>query len=580
MRAAGGRSVLKRRFAAFVFLGLLAAAAFVASRGPLPVAGEAPADGFVRVPGVVHVHTTFSDGGGPPEEVVRAARTAGLAFVGITDHNNLDAKPIEGVREGVLVLVGTEVSTTAGHVLALGVMRDPVYRFSGDVDDGFDDVRELGGFPYAAHPINPRADFLWTAWEQPGPWGIELVNGDSQWREAGFFTLARTAAAYALNGRWALARSLSSPDATLARWDRLLRERDVPAITGADAHSRVPLSKRVAPRFPSYELLFGLARNHVLLERPLTGRFEDDAPRVLEALRRGRNYVGVDALAPADGFSFTAAAPGAAPAVMGDTVAPVAGMRLRAGGRLPAGTRLRLMKDGSELASGDAALDVPAPGPGVYRVEARVPGWEVPFILSNPIVVAGAEQAAARRVKAEWPAPPPPPTPVQVLDDFEGASGFVAEFDSSSRMEKDVLAAGEGEGGSTAARLAFRLGAPGPGRPTVWCALVERKPRDLAGRKGLMFRVRADGVYRIWVQLRDRNPASADEGLEHWFASVKTSTEWRTVTVPFAKLRTLNAKSDGRLDPDGVESIVLVLDHAAVRPGTQGRIWVDDLSAY
>jgi hypothetical protein len=580
VKAAGGRSVVKRRFAAFVFLGLLVAAAFVASRGPLPVLGEAPADGLVRVPGVVHVHTTLSDGGGPPEEVVRAARTAGLAFIGITDHNNLDAKPIEGVRDGVLVLVGTEVSTTAGHLLALGVMRDPAYRFSGDVDDAFADVRELGGFPYAAHPISPRVDFLWTAWQQPGPWGIELLNGDSQWREAGLFRLARTAAAYALNPRWALAGSLSSPDATLARWDLLLKERDVPAITGADAHSRLPISKRFAARFPSYETLFALARNHVLLERPLSGRFEDDAPRVLEALRRGRNYVGVDALAPADGFSFTAVSPGGAPAFMGDTLAPSAGLRMRAGGRLPAGTRLRLLQDGSELASGEGALDVAAPGPGVYRVEARVPGWDVPFILSNPIVVAGEQQAAARQAKGEWPAPPPPPTPAQVLDDFEGPTGFVAEFDSSSQMEKEVLAAGEGDAGSTAARLQFRLGAPGPGRPTVWCALVERKPRDLSGRKGLMFRVRADGVYRIWVQLRDRNPASADEGLEHWFASVKTSTEWRTVTVPFSKLRTLNAKSDGRLDPDKVESLVLVLDHAAVRPGTQGRIWVDDLSTY
>ena len=49
MKAADGRSVLKRRFAAVVFLALLAAAAIVASRGPLPVVGEAPADGFVRV---------------------------------------------------------------------------------------------------------------------------------------------------------------------------------------------------------------------------------------------------------------------------------------------------------------------------------------------------------------------------------------------------------------------------------------------------------------------------------------------------------------------------------------------------
>jgi len=28
---------------------------------------------------------------------------------------------------------------------------------------------------------------------------------------------------------------------------------------------------------------------------------------------------------------------------------------------------------------------VPAPGPGVYRVEAHVPGWDVPWVMTNPI---------------------------------------------------------------------------------------------------------------------------------------------------------------------------------------------------
>src|SRR5437773_7110117 len=72
---------------------------------PLEVVGEPPRDGYTRVSGVVHVHTSLSDGGGSPAEVIDAARRAGLGFVAITDHNNLDAKPFEGYREGVLVLV-------------------------------------------------------------------------------------------------------------------------------------------------------------------------------------------------------------------------------------------------------------------------------------------------------------------------------------------------------------------------------------------------------------------------------------------------------------------------------------------
>src|SRR6185503_21261887 len=101
-------------------LAIVAGVVWVVQWTPLQVAGPAPQDGFTRVPGVVHVHTTLSDGGGTPEEVAAAAKRAGLGFVVITDHNNLDAKPFEGYHDGVLVLVGTEVSTTAGHVLGVG----------------------------------------------------------------------------------------------------------------------------------------------------------------------------------------------------------------------------------------------------------------------------------------------------------------------------------------------------------------------------------------------------------------------------------------------------------------------------
>ena len=205
---------------------------------PLHVLGTPPNDGYVRVPGVVHVHTTLSDGGGTPEEVVRAAKAAGLRFVVVTDHNNLDAKPVEGYRDGVLVLVGTELSTTAGHLLGLG-LPDPGFRFSGDARDGLEDIHDLGGFAFAAHPLSPRDDLRFTGWDLPGPWGLELVNGDTEWRRAGP-RLLFTAALYGLNHRYALLRSLNPADPTLARWDALLAERDTAGLAGADAHSRIP----------------------------------------------------------------------------------------------------------------------------------------------------------------------------------------------------------------------------------------------------------------------------------------------------------------------------------------------------
>jgi len=546
---------------------------------PYGLTGTLPEDGFIRLAGVVHVHTKLSDGGGSPEEVIAAAHRVGLGFLILTDHNSLDAKALEGYHENVLTLVGTEISTTAGHLLGLG-MPDPVFRFSGDPVDALHDVRDLGGAAFAAHPSSPREDFRWTGWGLPGPWGIELLNGDSQWREAGWGALLKTAALYRLNPRYALLGSLTSPSSTLEAWDRLLARRDVAGIAGADAHSRVPLGRRRSVRFPSYESLFDVARTHVLLGEPLSGDAAKDGRVVLSALSRGRAYVGLDALAPAEGFSFTAVAIDGRRWTMGDTVAPEPQLQLRVAGPMPPRARTVLLRDGQPLASAQGALVATEPTPGVYRVEVRVPGWEIPWVLSNPIYVFPPEESVARAERGAWPPEAPPPVATTTLDRFDGRSGFGAEFDSSSWMNARVETARAGPEGRGAARMEFRLGVPRPDHPYVSCALVERRRRDLSGRKGLVFWLKGDRPYRVWVQVRDENPASTDEGTEWWFASVRTSEEWRRMAVPFAHLRTVNPNTDGRLDLDKVRRIVFVLDQGAVKPGTAGTIWISDLGVY
>ena len=250
------------------------------------------------------------------------------------------------------------------------------------------------------------------------------------------------------------------------------------------------------------------------------------------------------------------------------------------GGALPASASIRLLRDGTTLKEGVSSVVQEDAGPGVYRVEVRVPRWPVPWVLSNPIVVADDAAAARRRERAAWPAEPPPPTDLRVLDAFEGRTPFEAASDPSSTLDKNVIDAKGGADGRGAARLAFRLAPPDAANRDVYCALVDRTPRDLTGRTGLTFRVKGDGVYRLWVQVRDANPASADEGTEWWFASVRTSPEWKAVALPFARLRSINPKTDGHLDLDKVKALVFVLDKGADKPGTTGTIWLDDLATY
>src|SRR6185436_11656017 len=244
------------------------------------------------------------------------------------------------------------------------------------------------------------------------------------------------------NHEYALLGSLTSPAEALARWDEVLKRRPAAALAGADAHGQVPIRKDRAFRFPSYTSLFAVARNHVLLSRPLTGDAQVDIPAIVRALALGRSYVGLDALAPADGFSFTSAGgadPARVPWSMGDLVPPETGLRLRAGGRLPEKTRLTLLRDGRAIADSEHAIDAEVPGPGVYRVEARLPGWDAPWVISNPISVFPAETAKARREAAAWPAAPLAPPATRVLDSFDGPTTFHPEFDASSSMAADVI---------------------------------------------------------------------------------------------------------------------------------------------
>lgn len=544
---------------------------------PLALSGSPIDDGYARVSGVVHVHTTLSDGGGTPDEVIAAASRSGLRFVGISDHNIVDAIGWQGYHDGLLVLAGSEITTTAGHLLALGLERDPDYRFSRDPDDAMRDVHELGGVAFAAHALSPREDLRWTGWSVPGPWNLEIINGDSEWRRAGA-RLSTTAALYQLNAPYALLRLLSLPEATLSRWDGLLRQRDVVGIYGSDAHSRVPVTAQTVMRFPSYEAVFSLARNHLLLDEPLSGDAVADRATVLDALRRGRFYIGLDGLAPADGFSFVVQSRAGRRWTMGDGVRPRPGLRARAGGRIPAGATVRLLRDGEVIAEAPGGIDLPLPGTGVYRVEVTVNGWQAPWVISNPIAVFDRDTLAARA--PAWPQDRPAFEPVALIDDFEGETSFEPGHDELSHMNDGVLDPGEGYRGDAALRLEFRLAQPTAEVPDVFAALASWEHRDLRGHRGLTFRVRADGVYRMWLQVRDANPASTDDGTEWWFASVKTSRDWLQVSVPFEALRSADPNSDGQLDLDAVRALVFLIDKGAMKPGNGGTIWIDELGVY
>jgi hypothetical protein len=344
--------------------------------------------------GVIHLHSLYSDGTGTVAEIAGAARANQLDFLLLTDHDTLAARERgeEGWHGDVLVLVGEEVSPRReNHYLAFG-LDHPIEHRGLSPQQIVDRVNEAGGFGFLSHPFSRGSERFkrggegmpWRDLDAQGYTGLELWSfvTDSAERVNSIRGLLSFIAA---PGRF-----IDHPPArNLERWDEICAGRRCVALGGIDAHQvGVRIGGRVPLRLMAYKRSFRYLRTHLLAERPLTGDLEVDREIVYGALRAGRAYIAIDSIAAASGFRFWAEGDGGA-LTMGDE-APAGAWELRA--RAPSPGRLRLMRDGAEVAEarGDA-LTHRADGPGVYRVEGyrESHGRERTWILSNPIYLRG-----------------------------------------------------------------------------------------------------------------------------------------------------------------------------------------------
>jgi hypothetical protein len=349
-------------------------------------------DAAVDVSCVVHVHSTYSDGRATVPEVLEAARETGADLVLLTDHDSLAARRDgwEGMHDGVVLLVGEEVSSRVGHYLAFGIDREIRHRELSGVEIA-EAVRAAGGIGFAAHPFSRGGNMLipaiarrlvlphgWPALDDPrGCDGLELWS-------------ALTDAAEAWRTPAEARRWLRDPEAAIAagpparhlrRWDAMSARRRVPAIGGLDAHQH---GFRMRGRLRSpvlHRRTFGLLRTHLLCECALTGDPGADWPLVLRALRGGAAWLACPLVAPAEGARLWAErADGGLVSMGGETPAARSVLRVR----LPCEADLLILRDGAPLHERlAAALDLEIEDPGVYRVEARVESRM--WLVSNPI---------------------------------------------------------------------------------------------------------------------------------------------------------------------------------------------------
>ena len=223
-----------------------------------------PAVSVHEAVGVIHVHSTRSDGCTEPGPILDLADQAGLDYLCFNDHNTL-ALAEEGWHGrrhgGVLSIVGAEIQHTdrKSHLLVFGASE---LHPRGHILSQLERVKADGALAVAAHPreVRPRIPFF-----EEYPWlhgahslldGVEIWNWMSQWK--GGVTLS------------SLPRRMRYPDQYVRNPNRKAVDLwfDVGgcALAGADAHGHTILLRKVFP----YDFLFNRVRTHLLLNEPLS----------------------------------------------------------------------------------------------------------------------------------------------------------------------------------------------------------------------------------------------------------------------------------------------------------------------
>jgi hypothetical protein len=485
------------------------------------------------------------------DEIAAAAREAGLQFIIFTDHGDGTAAPAPpAYRHGVLTIDGVEISTSGGHYAAVGMTAAP-YPLGGEPRDVVEDVARLGGFGVVAHGDSPRSELQWTDWAARFD-GIEWPSLDSAWRRASLLRLSQAFATYWFRPAETLGALLSvSPD-LVQRIDTLARDRSIVLIGSTDAHG---------PVVPSYRACFEAMATRVELDEPLSGDAGRDARVIVGALRAGRHFTAVDAVAEPVEFSFAGSSEGFS-------------QRVSQGGELPAGRRaifearatgapdaeIELLRNGEAVRRSRAQTIVYQADdqPAVYRVEVYTPRSSVPWIVSNAIYVESSEEPAklsARGAQAS-------------VDVADSGRQWMADRDSSSRSSVEPHASRPG-----AVVFRYALG-DGPANHQS-ASLLAPVPPDLSQYDRLMVDAEASGPMRVTIQLVRDNSGSWST----WRRSVYLDSVPRTMTIFFddltpgpLRLRSGQAASSGQPPLADIDALVFGVDTANTRPGSSGEI--------
>lgn len=337
------------------------------------------------ITGVVHIHTTDSDGTKTHEEITAIARQLKLDYLLFSDHMTLKGldEGKEGFYGNVLALVGYEHNDRedCNHYLIFD--HDRVFPVWMSAEQYVAEAARVNSLGIMAHPDEIRGrdarfrSYPWTAGDLEGVNGLEIWNQMSEWME-NLRVLNRLK--MIISPRKALRGPTSR---ILWKWDELSQDKKLVGIGSVDAHGFLYRAGLLRLTIFPYKVLFKSIRTHLILEEPLSKDFTAARNQVYSALRDCRAFISNYRWGEAKDFVFKI--------VNNDSMTYCGGSidfgdNIRAVVQLPLNGRIRLILNGKAIYEAvTRKLDYKLERPGIYRVEVfrGRKGW----IFSNHIRV-------------------------------------------------------------------------------------------------------------------------------------------------------------------------------------------------
>jgi hypothetical protein len=341
-------------------------------------------DSIYQYSGIIHIHSTYSDGSKSIPEIAAIANELDFDFLLFTDHNTLKPKfdNLEGWYGNILVGIGCEIndSSDLNHYLAFDIDKE----VSNEIPpkEYISEVKMQGGFGIIAHPDEKRTampeypPFPWTVWDSEEFDGIEIWNQMSEWMEG---LTHRNKYWRVLHPRKSI---LAPTKETLKKWDEINLKRKVLGIGGVDAHAHIyKFMGLFQYRIFRYKVIFKTLRTHLLLREPLSKNknHHRDLSLIYDAMRNANCFISNYYLGDAKSFNAWVDN-GDRSAIIGESIIKRDKTILYVD--LPIVASIHVIHNGEKIAViNDKNVEYKMPDIGIYRLE--IYQGKRPWIYTN-----------------------------------------------------------------------------------------------------------------------------------------------------------------------------------------------------